>query len=46
MTSFFDVNNTSNDKVRFRVTASATIDCVGSTSANYTAMTFTRLGDT
>lgn len=46
MTSFFDVNDTTNDKVRFRVTASASISCVGSTSANYTAMTFTRLGDT
>ena len=44
--AFFDVDDLSNDKIKFRVTASATIDCVGSTSANYTNMTFTRLGDT
>jgi hypothetical protein len=43
---FFDVTNTTNNKVRFRMAAPAVARIDGATSANFTSFTFIRLGDT
>ena len=43
----FDVTNTTNDKVRFKIDAmNSNTYCQGSSTANITFATFTRLGDT
>mgnify|MGYP001196113958 CR=1 FL=1 len=43
----FDVTNTTNDKVRFKIDAmNSNTYCQGSSTANLTYATFTRLGDT
>ena len=42
----FDVTNTTTHKVQFRARHGDTTNIQGSTNNNYTAMTFTRIGDT
>ena len=46
MKIFFDVTNTSTHKVKFYVSAQASVTFMGNTSQNRTHMTFIRLGDT
>ena len=43
---FFDVTDTTNDKVKFSLAAPTTTTIYGSTNNNYTSFTFIRLGDT
>ena len=44
--AYIDVTDTSNVKVRFNVNAETTTTFYGDTARDYTAMTFTRIGDT
>tara|TARA_R100000742_G_C4265844_1_gene83915 strand:- start:56 stop:691 length:636 start_codon:yes stop_codon:yes gene_type:complete len=44
--AYIDVTNTSNVKVRFNVNAETTTTFVGDSGRDYTAMTFTKVGDT
>jgi len=41
----FNVTNTSNDKVQLHIHAGGTVQYAGNTSANFSAITFMRLGD-
>ena len=44
--TFLDVTNTSNDKVKVKLTSSFTCIMMGSTNDTHTSLTFIRLGDT
>ncbi len=46
MQTLVDITDTSNVKVKFGVSSSATVNFLGETSSNQTHMTFIRLGDT
>jgi hypothetical protein len=44
--TFVDIQDTSNDKVRFNCQKSDTMSLVGDTNASWTQVCFIRLGDT